>query len=99
MENPLVNKVPQPLIFNTVPCIAKPVKLKKVAFSHFFGIVSNSSPFYHSFVYPSLAITRPMSTPITEAIIRPRVQPLESPRQWSPFTLVLKSVSIFTRLL
>ena len=41
----------------------------------------------------------PMMTPIAEAIIRPLVQPLESPRQWSPFTLVLKSVSIFTLLL
>ena len=35
---------------------------------------------------------------MTEAIIRPRVQPLESPRQWRLLTLVLKSWSIFTRL-
>ena len=32
------------------------------------------------------------------AIINPRVHPELSPRQWSPATLVLKSVSIFTRL-
>ena len=48
---------------------------------------------------PSSAIFRPISTPMTEAIISPRVQPeLESPRQCSPCRLVLKSVSIFTRL-
>ena len=41
---------------------------------------------------------RPMRTPMTEAIISPRVQPLESPRQCSPAMEVLKSVSIFTRL-
>ena len=47
------------------------------------------------FVYSSL---RPIMTPITEAIINPRVQPLESPRQCRPYTLVLKSVSILIRL-
>ena len=33
-----------------------------------------------------------------EAIISPRVQPEESPRQWRFATLVLKCSSIFTRL-
>ena len=47
---------------------------------------------------PSWAIFRPMRVPMTEAIISPRVQPELSPRQWSPWRLVLKSVSIFTRL-
>lgn len=41
----------------------------------------------------------PMKTPITEAIISPLVQPLESPRQYRPFTFVSKSVVIFTLLL
>ena len=35
---------------------------------------------------------------MTEAIINPRVQPELSPRQWRPWRLVLKSVSIFTRV-
>ena len=43
-------------------------------------------------------ISRPMSTPMTEAIIRPRVQPDESPRQWRRRMFVLRSASIFTRL-
>ncbi len=41
---------------------------------------------------------RPISTPITLAIIRPRVQPLESPRQCSPCTLVFMPASILMRL-
>ena len=41
----------------------------------------------------------PISTPITDAIIKPRVQPELSPRQYSPLILVLKFSSIFTRLL
>lgn len=49
------------------------------------------------FLYLS-AMRLPMSTPMTEAIIRPLVQPLESPRQWSPLTLVSKLSSIFMRL-
>ena len=49
--------------------------------------------------YASSASLRPMSTPMAEAIIRPRVQPLESPRQWRFCTLVFKAASIFTRLL
>ena len=44
------------------------------------------------------ASLRPMRTPMTEAIIRPRVQPEESPRQCRPRRLVLKSSSILTRL-
>ncbi len=48
--------------------------------------------------YPSSASFRPISTPMAEDIIKPRVHPEESPRQWSPRRLVLKSVSIFTRL-
>ena len=48
---------------------------------------------------PSSAMRRPMSTPITEAIIRPRVQPLESPRQCKPWMLVFRASSILTRLL
>lgn len=32
----------------------------------------------------SCAMMRPISVPITEAIIRPRVQPLESPKQCRP---------------
>ncbi len=47
---------------------------------------------------PSSEILRPIRVPMTEAIMRPRVQPELSPRQWSPWRLVLKSVSIFTRL-
>ena len=35
---------------------------------------------------------------MAEDIISPLVQPEESPRQWRPCKLVLKSVSIFTRL-
>lgn len=34
---------------------------------------------------------RPIRTPMIDAIIKPRVHPLESPKQCSPFTLVLKS--------
>ena len=45
------------------------------------------------------AIFRPIKTPMAEAIIKPRVQPLESPRQCRPFMFVLKSMSILTRLL
>mgnify|MGYP001536505800 CR=1 FL=1 len=43
-------------------------------------------------------ISRPMSTPMTEAVIRQRVQPEESPRQWRRRMFVLRSASIFTRL-
>lgn len=43
--------------------------------------------------------SRPISTPMIEAIINPLVQPLESPRQCSPRILVLKWSSILTRLL
>ena len=41
----------------------------------------------------------PIRTPMTDAIIRPRVHPEESPRQCRPSTLLLKSVSILTLLL
>ena len=41
---------------------------------------------------------RPISTPMTDAIIRPRVQPEESPRQCRPARLVSRSVSILTLL-
>ena len=41
---------------------------------------------------------RPISTPITDAIIRPRVQPEESPRQCRPAMFVSRSVSILTLL-
>ena len=41
----------------------------------------------------------PIRTPMTDAIMSPRVQPLESPRQWSPGIFVLKSVSILILLL
>lgn len=41
----------------------------------------------------------PIITPITDAIISPRVQPDESPRQCRPFTLVLRFSSIFILLL
>ena len=47
----------------------------------------------------SAARRRPMRTPMADAIMSPRVQPLESPRQCSPSMEVLKSVSILTRLL
>ena len=43
-------------------------------------------------------ISRPMSTPMTEAVIRPRVQPDESPGQCRRRMFVLRSASIFTRL-
>ncbi len=46
----------------------------------------------------SYASSRPMRTPMAEAIMRPRVQPEESPRAWRPGTLVLKLVSILTLL-
>ena len=46
----------------------------------------------------SAAMRRPIRTPIALAIISPRVQPLESPRQCSPRMEVLKSASILTRL-
>ena len=35
---------------------------------------------------------------MTEAIIRPRVQPDESPRRWRRRMFVLRSASVFTRL-
>ena len=41
---------------------------------------------------------RPISTPITDAIINPRVQPEESPRQCRPAIFVSRSVSILTLL-
>ena len=41
---------------------------------------------------------RPIRTPMTEAIIRPRVQPEESPRQCRPVMFVSRSVSILTLL-
>lgn len=44
------------------------------------------------------AMLLPMSTPMTDAIIRPLVQPLESPRQWRPLTFVSKFSSILMRL-
>ena len=40
----------------------------------------------------------PIRTPMTDAIIRPRVHPEESPRQYRPTMDVRKSVSILTRL-
>lgn len=43
--------------------------------------------------------SRPIKTPMTDAIISPRVQPEESPRQWKFSILVRKCSSIFTRLL
>ena len=43
-------------------------------------------------------ISRPMSTPMTEAVIRQRVQPEESPRQCRRRMFVLRSASVFTRL-
>ncbi|MPN57658.1 hypothetical protein SDC9_205352 [bioreactor metagenome] len=49
--------------------------------------------------FSSAASLRPMSTPMTEAIINPRVQPLESPSESNPCILVVKFSSIFTRLL
>ena len=51
----------------------------------------------HPFIL-SYASSRPMRTPMAEAIMRPRVQPEESPRAWRPGTLVLKLVSILTLL-
>lgn len=48
--------------------------------------------------YSSSASLRPISTPIADAIIKPRVQPEESPRQCRPCTLVFRFSSIFTRL-
>ena len=45
----------------------------------------------------SSASLRPIKTPMADAIISPRVQPEESPRQCRPCTLVLSSSSIFTR--
>ena len=51
------------------------------------------------FQQPSFSASlRPMSTPMTEAIIRPRVQPEESPRQCRPLMLVSRFSSIFTLL-
>ena len=44
------------------------------------------------------ASSRPIRTPMAEAIIRPRVQPELSPRACRPGTLVLKLVSILTLL-
>ena len=44
------------------------------------------------------ASLRPMSTPMTEAIIKPRVQPEESPRQCRPLMLVSRFSSILTLL-
>ena len=44
------------------------------------------------------ASLRPMSTPMTDAIIKPRVQPEESPRQCRPLMLVSRFASILTLL-
>ncbi len=52
--------------------------------------------FTHSFL--PYAIFLPMSTPMTEAIMSPRVQPDESPRQNRFWMLVLRFSSILTRL-
>ena len=49
-------------------------------------------------MYAFSASFLPISTPMAEAIISPRVQPEESPRQCRPRTLVFSSSSIFTRL-
>ena len=49
--------------------------------------------------YAPLARRSPIKQPMTDAIIRPRVQPLESPRQCKFAMLVSKFASIFTRLL
>ncbi len=56
--------------------------------------------FYINMLYFSYlsAMLLPMSTPMTDAIIRPLVQPLESPRQWRPLTFVSKFSSILMRL-
>ena len=48
--------------------------------------------------YRTPMILRAMSTPMTLAIIRPRVQPEESPRQYRFRMLVRSSSSMFTRL-
>ena len=61
-------------------------------------------PFDFSGIYdefPSLKrlnVDIDVSTPMTEAIIRPRVQPEESPRQCRPLMLVSRFSSIFTLL-
>ena len=53
----------------------------------------------YAFFCSSSTRIRPMITPITDAIISPLVQPLESPRQCRPSTLVFSFSSILTRLL
>ena len=42
------------------------------------------------------AMRLPIRTPMTEAIMRPRVHSLESPRQWRPGREVSRFSSIFT---
>ena len=54
--------------------------------------------FYRVYSLYLSAMLLPMSTPMTDAIIRPLVQPLESPRQWRPLTFVSKFSSILMRL-
>ena len=53
---------------------------------------------YYNQMFSCRMISRPMSTPMTEAIIRPRVQPEEPPGQWRRRMFVLRSASVFTRL-
>ena len=54
--------------------------------------------FYLYSLEANMAYLAAISTPIAEAIINPRVQPEESPRQCRPRTLVFSSSSILTRL-
>ena len=77
---------------------AIPVRLlgKKTRRRKFFSASCYNFKFYAC--CSSSIMVLPMRTPITDAIIRPLVQPLESPKQWRPFTLVLNFSSILTLL-
>ena len=61
---------------------------------------SYNCSYHNKFLFSQLSFSisfLPIKTPITDAIISPLVQPLESPRQCRPRILVFKSVSILTR--
>ena len=53
---------------------------------------------FHIFLNCLYTSLRPIKTPMEDAIMRPLVQPDESPRQYSPRMLVVRSGSILTLL-
>lgn len=71
----------------------------KAFFPFLLAAKKGKSLSFRVYFYSFSESRRPIYTPMAEAIIRPRVHPLESPRQYRPKMLVERSLSIFTRLL